>query len=490
MITATIPEPTMSSKQSAFHRARTKIVATVGPACSRPEKLTELIEAGVDVFRLNMAHGTLGEHAELIETIRGLSKELDRPVAILVDLAGPKIRLGELAGGEIDCHEGAEFRFVRGDTASEPHDLVSTYDRLVDELEVGNRVMLADGTVSMMVEERGPDFAKCKVVQPGLIRSRQGINLPGAKLSVPSMTKKDCQHAVWAAEAGADFVSLSFVRSAEDVHALQTMLRACGSKALVIAKIEKPEALTKLEEIVHVSDGIMVARGDLGVEIDIARVPLAQKRIISMCHQMQKPVITATQMLDSMQHSRYPTRAEATDVANAILDGTDACMLSGETAIGNYPRQSVETMRSIALEAEQLFRERPPQLTPLKSEVLHSVTPAVLNGAGQMARQLDAKLMAVASHSGATALAVSKQRNFAPTIGVSDSPSTLRLMCLFWGVIPLAGAPTHDVAELMGHVETWGTENGTLTTGDRVVVVTGSHLTIGGHNLLTVHEVQ
>lgn len=479
----------MSSHQSAFERARTKIVATVGPACSRPDQLTQLVQAGVNIFRLNMAHGSLGQHAELIDAIRAVSKELGTPVAILVDLAGPKIRLGELTSGEIECHEGEEFRFIRGDVASDSNELVSNYEKLVDELVVGNRVMLADGTVSMKVEERTATFARCKVMQPGIIRSRQGINLPGAKLSVPGMTKRDCQHAVWAAEAGVDFVSLSFVRTAEDVHALQTMLRACGSQAKVIAKIEKPEALDKLEEIVRVSDGIMVARGDLGVEIDIARVPLAQKRIISMCNTMQKPVITATQMLDSMQHSRYPTRAEATDVANAILDGTDACMLSGETAIGKYPQQTVETMGRIALEAEQLFRDRPPQLVPFESDYLHSVTPAVLNGAGHMARQLKAKLIAVASHSGATALAVSKQRNFAPTIGVSDSPSTLRLMCLYWGVIPLAGAPTHDVAELMGHVEDWGLANGTLSSGDRVVVVTGSHLTVGGHNLLTVHEI-
>jgi len=355
----------MSSDKSAFTRSRTKVVATVGPACSRADQLAELVEVGVDVFRLNMAHGSLGEHAELIETIRQVSEELSRPVAILVDLAGPKIRLGELAGGEIECAEGAEFRFIRGDLAKEPNELVSTYAKLVDELEVGNRVMLADGTVSMLVEERDPDFARCRVVQSGVIRSRQGINLPGTKLSVPGMTKRDCQHAVWAAESGVDFVSLSFVRSAGDVQALQAMLRACGSQAKVIAKIEKPEALEHLEEIIDAADGAMVARGDLGVEIDIARVPLAQKRIIAMCNAMQKPVITATQMLDSMQHSRFPTRAEATDVANAILDGTDACMLSGETAIGEYPRQTVEMMRRIALETEQLFQERPAQLTPL-----------------------------------------------------------------------------------------------------------------------------
>ncbi len=480
----------MSCDKSAFERARTKVVATVGPACSRAEQLTELVEAGVDVFRLNMAHGTLGEHAELIEIIRQVSEELCRPVAILVDLAGPKIRLGELVGGEINCVEGAKFRFIRGDVAREPNELVSTYEKLVDELEIGNRVMLADGTVSMLVEEQNEDFAQCRVMQPGIIRSRQGINLPGAKLSVPGMTKRDCQHAVWAAESGVDFVSLSFVRSADDVRALQAMLRACGSQAKVIAKIEKPEALDHLEEIIAAADGAMVARGDLGVEIDIARVPLAQKRIIAMCNAMQKPVITATQMLDSMHHSRYPTRAEATDVANAILDGTDACMLSGETAIGEYPRESVETMRRIALEAEELFRDRPAQLTPLDSPDLHRVTPAVLNGAGQMARQLDAKLMVVTSHSGATVLAVSKQRNYAPTIGVSDSPATLRTMCLQWGVIPMAGAPTHDVAELMRHVEQWGVANGTLLRGDRIVIVTGSQLTIGGHNLLTVLEIQ
>ncbi len=471
-------------------RARTKIIATVGPACSTEEKLAELVLAGADIFRLNMAHGTLGEHAEEIDVIRRVGKKLERPVAVLVDLSGPKIRLGNLVDGEVDCTEGALLKFVRGEVAREPNELVSSYERLIDELAPGDRVMLADGTVSLHVEQRGPDFASVRVVQPGRVRNRQGINLPGVKLSVPAMTKGDCQHAVWAAEAGADYVSLSFVRSAEDVHALQTMLRACGSQAKAIAKIEKPEALEHLEDIVRAADGVMIARGDLGVEIDIARMPLAQKRICEICNRLGKPVITATQMLDSMQHSRHPTRAEATDVANAILDGTDACMLSGETAIGDHPQIVVQTMQRIARETETLFRGR--QLPPLPEEPvagLHHVTPAVIYGAGHMAQQLGAKLVVVASHTGATALAMSKLRCYVPTIGVSDSPATLRQMCLYWGVVPLAGVPTHDPAEVLRHVEGWACETGWLAKGDSVVLISGTTLSTFGHNLIMVGEI-
>ncbi len=469
--------------------ARTKIVATVGPACQDEDRLAELVEAGADVFRLNMAHGSPAVHTETVEKIRRVSERLDQPIAVLVDLAGPKIRLGELPGGKIECQLGEHYDFVRGEesTATE---LSSTYESLVDEVNVGDTLMLADGTVSMRVLEKQPDRLHCEVVQRGTIRSRQGINLPGVRLSVPTMSKDDIQHAMWAAQAGADFVSLSFVRSPDDVRQLRELLRAYGSKANVIAKIEKFEALERLEEIVDAADAVMVARGDLGVEIDVARMPMEQKRIIATCRRYQRPVIIATQMLDSMHHSPRPTRAEATDVANAILDGGDACMLSGETAIGEFPREAVEMMHRIALATEAQLKNYPP---PAKAEHavrgLHEITQSVVNGASAIAQGLKAKLLVVASRTGATALAVSNQRSFVPTVGVSDSETTLRRMCLYWGVTPLRGIQGRNVEQLMKHADEWGYRCGCLKKGDRIVLVGGSHLTAGVHDILVVHEV-
>ncbi len=289
-------------------RSRTKIVATIGPACRSVPQLRVLVEAGVDVFRVNMAHGSIAEHTETVGMIREVSKELGRPIGILVDLAGPKIRLGELPGGQLDLQSGASIRFIRGKVSDKPDELICTYEPLVDEVKVGNMIMLADGCVSLLVEEKQNSHVGCRVIQAGLVRSRQGVNLPGAKLSVPSMSEADWTHAQWAAEMNADFVSLSFVRTPVEIRLLKELLRTRGSRAKVIAKIEKQEAIDELEAIVEATDGVMVARGDLGVEIDVAKMPVVQKRIISMCHKRQKPVIVATQMLDSMRSDRRGQR--------------------------------------------------------------------------------------------------------------------------------------------------------------------------------------
>lgn len=470
-------------------RARTKIVATIGPACNSEARLTELVVAGVDVFRLNMAHASIADHEATLARVRAVSAQVGRPIAILVDLAGPKIRLGELKQAPLEMRLGDEFRFVRGHEAASPKELTTTYERLVDEVRPGDRVMLADGTVGMQIVSREANSVVAKVVQAGSVLSRQGVNLPGAKLSVPAMSEADWEHAAWAVQAGADFISLSFVRSPDDVRKLRTWIAEQGSAARVIAKIEKPEALEQLDEIVKAAGGIMIARGDLGVEIDVARVPIVQKQIIALCRLHHKPVITATQMLDSMQNSPRPTRAEASDVANAIVDGTDACMLSGETAIGKHPRQAVEMMNRIALVTEEMFSDQPP--APVSDEPvegLHQVTQAVVSGASIMARRLRAKLLVVASHSGATALALSKQRNFMPTVGVSDNPTTLRQMCLFWGVTPIDTLGGSSMAELVKRVESWGKQEGLLAAGDRIVIVSGTHTRVSGHNLVMVHE--
>jgi len=502
--------PPLSDGPPPAQTVRTKIVATVGPACREESMLRGLVDAGVDVFRLNMAHGSIDEHQESLDRIRRVSAEAGRPVGVLVDLAGPKIRLGELPGGAVECQPGAEIRFVRGSDSGFPDAFTTTYDRLVDELAVGDSVMLADGTVSLIVEERTADTARCRVVQPGLVRSRQGVNLPGVKLSVAAMSAADWRHAEWAAGAEADFVSLSFVRSPVEVKLLKELLRTRGSQARVVAKIEKREAVDALEPIVDAADAVMVARGDLGVEIDVAGTPMVQKRIIRVCQRYQKPVIVATQMLDSMQHSRRPTRAEATDVANAILDGADACMLSGETAIGEHPRLVVEMMRRIAIATEQqylddrrqylddrLARSRsgaaiaPEFLPPPEFLIdgLHPITQAVVDGASRIAAELDAKLVVVASRSGLTAIARSKRRGAVPTVGVSDSVATLRQMALYWGVTPLAAVESADINRLLEHVTAWGLREGRLQRGDRILLVAGIGFGTGGHNMALVHEV-
>jgi len=497
----------MSKSRSTIQTrpSQTKIVATLGPVSSSKEQLVGLLEAGVDVFRLNMAHNGPVEQEVRLAAIRAASETVGRPVAVLTDLGGPKIRLGEIPGDQLTCNADDPIRFVRKlsgsiDLEAAPSELTTTYEPLLDELAVGDRVLLADGTVSLTVEAVTPEWAQCRVVQPGVVRSRQGVNLPGVKLSVTALSDIDLENAVWAAKSGIDFVGLSFVRQADEVRQLKSLLAQHNHETQVIAKIEKPEALEHIEEIVAEADGVMVARGDLGVEIDIAQVAMAQKEIIAVCNRLRKPVIVATQMLDSMTHSRIPTRAEVADVTNAILDGADACMLSGETAIGEYPRQTVEMMHRIALETERLhvFSQTDFQKTnnrgltaprpTLEVSSQNPVTEATVSAAGRMAEQLGAKVVVIASASGATALSMAKNHHDTPTVGVSDSPATLRRMCLYWGVIPLAGAPTDDSVALVRYITERGRAQKLLHTGDRLILIAGAGMTVSRHNMIVVHE--
>ena len=469
---------------------RTKIVATVGPASCSPEMLRDLIRAGVDVFRINTAHGTRDQHQATLDDIRRAADEEERSIGVLVDLAGPKIRLGQLLQDPIECPLDAEFHFIRGSQPTLENEFTCSYEKLVDELAIGDRVMLADGTVSLSVVSTDADRLTCRVTAAGILRSRQGINLPGVKLSVPALTPADLANARWAAESGADFISLSFVRSPVEVRQLKELILQYGSTALAIAKIEKGEALACLDDIVMAADGIMVARGDLGVEIDVAETPVVQKRIVAACQRLAKPVIVATQMLDSMQHSPRPTRAEVTDVANAILDGADACMLSGETAIGKFPRESVEMMRRVMTSTEATLRETPHENLPIAAlSGIHPITAATVYGAIKIAERLNAPLMVVATRSGGTARVVAKFHQLTPTVGVSDSPETLRRMSLFWGITPLPGAPTSDGPKLREFIDAWGRAAELLRPGNRVVYVTGSEFFAHAHSLVVVQEV-
>ncbi len=474
--------------RNSLEEACTKIVATVGPACDSVDQLAQLIEAGVDIFRINSAHGDRAQHEQSLANVRAAGEKVGFPIGVLLDLSGPKLRLGQLVNDPFMCEYGAQVIFVRGDNATEPNHLTSSYKRLIDELEVGDRVMLADGTVSLACESKTDEMAVCRVTSAGEIRSRQGINLPGVKLSVAAMRPADVDNAIWGAKCGIDFISLSFVRTAEDVHSLKNLLVSYDSPALVIAKIEKPEALLQLDQIVDAADGVMVARGDLGVEIDIAETPVAQKQIIRVCREKMKPVIVATQMLESMHHSRRPTRAEASDVANAILDGTDACMLSGETAIGDYPFDAVATMNRIMHHTEQKLLVTLPDDAG-KTKRVHPITSAVTAAATSIAEAIKAKMIVIATHSGGTAWVKSKSRSRIPTIGASDNPITLRKMNILWGIKPLHVTQLEDTAKLFDEISTWGCANGFFSAGDKVVFVTGSGVMQKAHNLLVVHTV-
>lgn len=475
--------------RNTLGEARTKIVATVGPACEDENILTELVENGVDVFRINAAHGKQSDFQRILDKIKSVRLKTGFPVAVLLDLAGPKIRLGQLVQDPLEVDVGQELSFVRGESSANSDELTSNYSKLIDEVNVGDRVMLADGTISLDVIDKSKDRLRCTVTVRGTIRSRQGINLPGVSLSVSSMRPEDVENALWAARNEIDFISLSFARTAQDVASLKNLLASMDAHAMVIAKIEKREALQCLEEIVEAADGVMVARGDLGVEIDVADTPVAQKRIIQVCKEKMKPVIVATQMLESMHHNRRPTRAEASDVANAILDGADACMLSGETAIGQYPVVAVETMNRIMLSTETMLKNATSDAKARQSTHVHPITSAVTHNAANIAEAIQAKLVVVATRTGGTAWVKAKQRNYIPTLGVSDSEATLRRMCLFWGIMPHQVPHLDSPENLVADVTKWGKSTGVLSAGDRVVFVTGTGLLNQTHNLVFVHEV-
>lgn len=480
---------------TAFERpSNTKIVATIGPASDSVPMLAKLLRAGVDVFRINAAHGTIDEFAAKLTNIREASKEANLPVAVLMDLGGPKIRLGKLPGDQIELNYGDTVRFVRGLESTEPNTLTCTYGPLIEELDIGDRIVLADGTVTLTVKGKTADYAECAVMQPGILRSRQGVNLPGVKLSIPAMLDIDRTNAAWASKNGIDFLGLSFVRNASEIRELQALIAENAGHAQVVAKIEKPEALENLVEIVEASDAVMVARGDLGVETDIAAVPMVQKDIIKVCKKYNKPVIVATQMLESMTRNSLPTRAEVTDIANAILDGADACMLSEETAIGKYPAETVAMMHRIEIKTEEMPRDDIEKIINRFSLIRDesSVSDASFHASGYLAETLDAKLIIVTTHSGETARRLSKYRFKVATVGMTSSEIVYRRLCLYWGVIPMLIPDELNSPEaILKHAIGIAKEAGRLKTGDRVVLL-GEGSTVSNspkHNLILVHEI-
>jgi pyruvate kinase len=419
-----------------------KIVCTIGPASCSPRMISRLLQAGMDVARLNFSHGTHAEHAQNIATLRAAAVEQEKPIAILADLQGPKIRTGPLAGSRpVQLRAGQRFVITTARVLGDTTRVSTTFRPLPSEVHRGDRILLSDGLIELRVlQVRSPEVI-CEVVNGGALGEHKGINLPGIKLRVPALTPKDREDLAFALKHGANYIAVSFVRRPEDVLLAKSLVRRAGKTTPVIAKLEKPEAIENLDDILRASDGVMVARGDLGVEMSPERVPVVQKTIIARARHFRRPVITATQMLESMTENPRPTRAEASDVANAIFDGSDAVMLSAETASGKYPVEAVSMMARIIEEAEASDWQPPRRVPMEKLKVPETVAELVCHAS----RELHMKLIAVFTHSGFTARLVSCYRPSVPIIAFSPEADTRRRMALIWGVmprhIPVAGTP-------------------------------------------------
>ena len=409
-----------------------KIVCTIGPATHSPRMIRRLIQAGMDVARLNFSHGTHHMHAQSIAMLHAAAAELGKTIGVLADLQGPKIRTGALAGGgTVNLRSGQQLTITTAKILGDSTRVSTIFRPLPREVKSGDRILLSDGLIELRVEKVSGQEVICRVVNGGELGEHKGINLPGVKLRVPALTGKDREDLRFALAHGVDYVAVSFVRRAEDIQLAKTLIRRARKDTPVIAKLEKPEAIETLEEILRVSDGVMVARGDLGVEMNPEKVPVVQKSIIARAREFRRPVITATQMLESMTQNPRPTRAEASDVANAIFDGSDAVMLSAETASGKYPIESVSMMARIIQEAEASIQEFP---RPTSAQERLKVAETVAELVCHASRELHMKLIAVFTHSGFTARLVSRYRPLVPIVAFSPAAATRRRMALLWGV--------------------------------------------------------
>jgi pyruvate kinase len=471
---------------------RTKIVATMGPACGDVETLYRLFEAGADVCRLNFSHGTTDQHLLILRNIREAAARFSHPIAVLGDLQGPKIRLGEVADsggtGGMPINVGDELIIQRQPIVGRDRRVSSTFKHLVDDVQVGHRVYIEDGMLRFVCTDKNYNELHLNCTVGGVLKTAKGINLPDTSVNVASITDKDWICADWAIENDLDYLALSFVRSPDDLSILRQHLANRGSDIQLIAKIEKAEALKEIDGIIEASDGLMVARGDLGVEMDVAEVPIIQKDLIRRCQTAGKPVIVATQMLQSMIEQASPTRAEVSDVANAIFDGTDAVMLSGETSVGKFPIGSVIVMSHVAETTENYVAEQPDAREPMMRLKTMALSSAVARGVWQMVDQLKAKLVIIWSQTGSTARIFSKSRFNIPIIALSSDHRALRRMALHYGVIPHEMAAVNDVAQLLREADALVREQGYAQAGDRVIVVAGSSMgTPGLLNGVLIH---
>lgn len=467
---------------------KTKIVCTIGPATSSEERMRDLIRAGMDVVRLNFSHGLREDHRGKIRAIRRVSKEMGKEVGILQDLGGPKIRLGNLSVRERLLTVGEQITLVAAEDSDS--DLIPVnYPYLVEDVTVGERILLADGTVELLVKDVKDHSVLCETLVGGAISSHKGVNLPSSGLRIPAFTDKDREDLKVGIEEEVDFVAMSFVRHEKDLEPVRKILDEAPNRPMLIVKIEKAQALERLNLILDMVDGVMVARGDLGVETPIEQVPMVQKRIIHEARKAAKPVITATQMLLSMVKSPRPSRAEATDVANAILDGTDAVMLSEETATGDYPLEAVAMLDRIAQATEPSVEARPFLDEPM-SDVLPSTAAAISRAASWLVQDLKPAAIVASTDSGGTARLVARFRPPCPVIGLTSVPGTQRQLNLTWGVLPALVPPMGDTDAMFDAARAWTMHYGVAKPGDRLIVTAGIPVGVRGTtNLLKVIEV-
>jgi pyruvate kinase len=469
----------------------TKIIATIGPACDSRECIERLMKAGTDLFRLNFSHGDQEHKALIVQRIRALAKQHQIPVAILGDLQGPKIRTGRMQNGMVTLETGATVVLTSDNVEGDAMRIPVAYPKLSAEVTRGDRILLDDGLLELEVLDTAPTVVRCRVLTGGTLKDRKGVNLPGAELSVPSLTDKDCDDVTFAVAQEFDYLALSFVRQAADVQNLKTLLQAKNSTIPVIAKIEKPQAVEDFEAILEASDAIMVARGDLGVEISPERVPLIQKHIIRRCHEAGKPVITATQMLESMIYNPRPTRAETSDVANAILDGTDAVMLSGETATGSYPVEAVALMDRVArsVESDAVLKQQLFYSFPTRQDEPRRLSDAIGEAACRTALHVRAVAILAFTQTGSTAAMVSRFRPEIPIYAVTPSREVRRRLALHSGVQSIQVDFAGDTEAQIHSLEEAVLAAGVLQKGDIVIITMGSPVAaFGTTNLMKVHQ--
>lgn len=470
---------------------KTKIVCTIGPASESEEKLKSLIQAGMNVTRLNFSHGDYEEHLTRIKNIKKVRRQLDKHIAIMLDTKGPEIRIGTFKDGKtISLKQGDKFTFTTRDIEGDESIVSVSYKDLPNDLSVGSRILVDDGLVEFLVDDIDETEIHTTVVNFGDIKDRKGLNAPSIKINLPALTEKDINDIKFGVENGIDFIAASFIRKADDVLAIRAVLEECGGEDVhIISKIESEEGVENLDEIIEVSDGIMVARGDLGVEIENSKVPLVQKDIIRKCNLAGKPVITATQMLDSMIRNPRPTRAEVNDVANAILDGSDAIMLSGETAAGKYPVEAVITMSNIANEIENSvdFRNQNAKRTEWIQE---DPTNAISNSVSRIASQLKAQAIVAATTSGTTARAISKFRPENPLIATTHVDRVAKKLSMVWGIQPILTKKVEATDQLIDNSISEALKHGYIKEGDLVVLTAGiPAATPGSTNMIKVHTV-
>jgi pyruvate kinase len=469
---------------------KTKIVCTIGPASESLETLKKLINAGMNVARLNFSHGDYEEHGNRIKNIRQACQETGKTVAILLDTKGPEIRTGKLKEEPIELVQDKHIILTTEEILGDANRISVTYRDLPKDVQIGSTILIDDGLIGLtVVDIRGTEI-ECRIVNGGTLKSKKGVNVPGVKITLPGITEKDANDIVFGIEQGVDFIAASFVRKASDVMEIRELLERYNANHIqIISKIENQEGVENLDEILEVSDGLMVARGDLGVEIPAEEVPLVQKQMIKKCNQVGKPVITATMMLDSMQRNPRPTRAEASDVANAVFDGTDAVMLSGETAAGKYPVESVQTMARIALTAESALDHKEIYLRQMNFQQ-KTVTEVISQAVADSALELDAKAILTPTETGYTARMVSKYRPKAPIIAITPNDQVIRRLSLVWGVIPIKGEEAKTTDELFDLAVDRSVKSGLVSLGDIVVITAGVPVGRSGTtNLIKVHHV-